>query len=302
MMATKKRAGHALPPALRCAVSPDATHVAHSNRTRLQIVRRSSGKVVHEAPVKDATCLSFRDDEDRLLALTTRGELSMHSIRSRSVVWREVVCDSEPFGGMILGAANELLVGYGKQVAVVDVASGRVSKRHPLPGMAHGFALGAKGRVVVCFSPEGGNGASFAVLGKEGVEPLFDLPGRYLGLLATSPSGRFVYGFSGLDHTVVDLSTKQTFAIHKGLGNGAVFLDDGLLLEGRKDDLAIDLAPGWQRSGSLDFKAKHLAASKDGDVIAAVGSAKGFVWTREELHIFTRTAAVPTPMSTKTTT
>ena len=104
-----------LPPSLRCAVSPEGTLVACTNRTRLQVSCRSDGTMVHEAKVKDASYLSFRDAGD-LLALTTRGELSLHSPGARSVVWREVVCDT--FGGMVLTASNEVRVGCGSQIAV----------------------------------------------------------------------------------------------------------------------------------------------------------------------------------------
>jgi len=199
------------------------------------------------------------------------------------MTWREQVCDSEPMGGMIVTTKSDVLVGYGGNVAVVDAASGEVSKRHALPGNARGFAPDTRGRVKVCYSPEGGKSACFALIGDDGVAPLFELPGKYLSVLAASPSGRFVFGFSGLDHMVVDLETKATFPIHKGLGFAAAFLDEELLLEVRQNDLSLDAAPRWERTGTIDLKVKHLAASKNGALIAAVGAAKGIVWTREEL-------------------
>jgi len=267
----------ALPRAVRCAVSPAGTSVAHCNRSRVQVMRIGSGSTVLEVPVKDVTRLLFLD-EDRVAMLTTSGWLSMCSVRSGAVVWREAVADSEPFGGMVLTKEGGLLVGHGSQIAVVDIDTGRVSARHPVPGRVHGFAGTAHGRIVVSL------GAMLGVFADDGsIEPLLDLPGGYLGVRAVSPSGRFVYGFHGLDHTLIDLSTKTTLAVHRGLGHVGLFLGEDLLVDRREGELVVSRGPRWERIGAIALQADSLAASTDGRVLAVVGSAKGFVCTREEL-------------------
>ena len=272
-----------LPPNIRCAVSPTGNYIACANRTRLQLFRRQDGKVVLEAPVKDAIELSFCDEE-RLLALDSHGDLSMHAVGAKSVAWRQQVCDEKPTIGVVCTPNNEVRVACGAQIVVLDADVGRVLRRDPLPANVTGLARCA-GRVVVVHSQAETKRVAISALAEGRIEPLFELEPHhgYLGLRAVSPSGRYLYGFHGLYHTLVDLSERRAYPLHKGLRSAGAFLDDRTFLEACPSEIAVAVAPRWERKGAIAFTAEDVAASLDGAVIAVVGSAKGFVWTREEL-------------------
>ncbi|MGZ3476735.1 MAG: hypothetical protein ACXWUG_23310 [Polyangiales bacterium] len=217
--------------------------------------------------------------EHRLLALSTRGEVSLHDLSSSSVEWRTVVCQSDPFDAVIV--EKELWVGCGPTLSVLELSSGRLLSSVPLPGLFRGFVRTSDVILSWCI-PVKTDRTIVGELRQGSFEPLYELPFSCT-VLATSPSGSLVFGWSGLRHMVVDLATRERTIVHEGLGHRGVFLEEDLLVDKRKSDIAIDAGPKWERIGTIAFKAHDLAMSHDRKVIAAVGSARGWAWTREEL-------------------